>query len=170
MTEYNIKKLHNEWNIHWDLDKPFLLEKSPVNIVKTKFLQKIFPNSYFIILLRHPIPVSYATQKWSKTSIINLLEHWIKCHEILFQDLFKIKNKHVVYYENIFKKNSNELEKISNFLEIQNNYILNYPIDEVDYNKKYFDKFNIFEKIKLLFLEIKIKKFGYDLNIHLDTK
>ena len=52
-----------------DTGKEFLLEKSPPNIIRTRFLQAMFPNSYFINIKRHPIATSLATKKWSKTSL-----------------------------------------------------------------------------------------------------
>ena len=80
-TAENSKKLFQEWSPYWDLEKPYLIEKSPPNLIRTRFLQKLFPNASFIILLRHPLAVSYATQKWSKTSIPSLIEHSLRCYE-----------------------------------------------------------------------------------------
>ena len=67
INELNRKKLFNEWSRFWDLEKNILLEKSPPNIIRTRFLQKMFPNSYFINITRHPIATSIASKKWSKT-------------------------------------------------------------------------------------------------------
>ncbi|HUF08257.1 MAG TPA: sulfotransferase [Rhodothermales bacterium] len=63
-TDKNALRLFEEWSAHWDLSKPFLLEKSPPNLVMTRFLQELFPNSFFLVMVRHPIPVSLATIKW----------------------------------------------------------------------------------------------------------
>lgn len=60
----NSARLFEEWAQHWDLSKPYLLEKSPPNLVMTRFLQELFPNSYFVIVVRHPIVVTLATLKW----------------------------------------------------------------------------------------------------------
>jgi hypothetical protein len=60
----NAERLFAEWARHWDLSRPYLLEKSPPNLARTRFLQRLFPNSYFIIIMRHPIAVSLATIKW----------------------------------------------------------------------------------------------------------
>jgi hypothetical protein len=86
INEINRKKLFNEWSRFWDLEKNILLEKSPPNIIRTRFLQKMFPNSYFINITRHPIATSIASKKWSKTSLDELISHWIKCHEIFNED------------------------------------------------------------------------------------
>lgn len=176
ISKKNIIKLHQEWDVLWDKNKKILLEKSPPNLLKMRFLQKIFPNSYFIILLRHPIVVSYATQKWSKTSLVKLLQHWIHSYQIAFEDLKFIDNCLVLYYEDLFSNPDKELTRISSFIKIDNLFDKSIINSEMDFNKKYFEFFDeerkflsVSEKINLYFLEFQIKKFGYSLknkNIH----
>jgi hypothetical protein len=105
MTEGNRRKLFSEWSKYWDLSKTYLLEKSPPNIIRTRFLQAMFPDSYFIVMMRHPLAVSYATQRWYRKYRINwrsfprIFEHWLVCHEIFQQDRKHLKNVFVVKYE-----------------------------------------------------------------------
>src|SRR2546421_6400768 len=72
-TRENAAKLWREWAPHWNTAKGVLLEKSPPNLVRTRFLQALFRESSFITILRHPIAVAYATQKWCNTSISSLV-------------------------------------------------------------------------------------------------
>ncbi|WP_121971331.1 sulfotransferase [Leptolyngbya sp. BC1307] len=81
VCDRNKARLFSEWQKFWDLEKTLLLEKSPPNLIRMRFLQAMFPNSYFIVLKRHPIAVSYATQKVNKKSIYSLIEHWLVCYE-----------------------------------------------------------------------------------------
>lgn len=60
----NAERLFLEWGRLWDLSRPYLLEKSPPNLVRMRFLQRLFPNTYFVVIVRHPIAVSLATMKW----------------------------------------------------------------------------------------------------------
>ena len=55
--------LFSEWSRYWDLTCPWLLEKSPPNLIMTRFLQELFPSSRFVIVLRHPIAVACATRE-----------------------------------------------------------------------------------------------------------
>ena len=81
--------------------KTICVEKTPGNLVITRFLQAAFPNSYFIIIRRHPVPVGLATQKWkiNVTSLYNMFEHWLRCHELLLDDAPKIEHLLVMRYE-----------------------------------------------------------------------
>ena len=120
LTPENRDKLKREWSSHWDLSKPFLLEKSPPNLLKTRFLQEIFPHSYFIVITRHPLAVSYATQKWSKTTIDSLIKHWYKCYKIFKEDEKYLNNVLYVRYEDIVNGSIQTIQNISKFLKINN--------------------------------------------------
>ena len=99
LTEENKSKLQREWNKHWDLEKPVLVEKSPMDMLKSRFLNQVFADSYFIFMIRHPIAVSIATQKWSGTSIFALINHWLMAQEILRDDLKFLPNYAIIPYE-----------------------------------------------------------------------
>ncbi len=62
-SEKTARLLWEAWRPYWDVSRPYLIEKSPPNLLRTRFLQKLFPNSWFIAILRHPIAVAYATRK-----------------------------------------------------------------------------------------------------------
>lgn len=65
----------------------FLLEKSPSNITKIWWLRKIFPDAVFLVWTRDPRAVSGATLKWSKTSLIELIQHWSTAYSIARDDI-----------------------------------------------------------------------------------
>ena len=136
LNETNKIRLFNEWSKYWDLSKEYLIEKSPPNLVRTRFFQALFPNSYFITIYRHPVATSLATKKWSKTSYKSLLNHWIVCHKQYINDKQKLKNSLEITYEDLTEKTETTLQCISAFLntEITNN---NVKIKK-DINKKYF--------------------------------
>ena len=97
----NRDKLYKEWSRYWDTTKPILMEKSPPNILKTRFLQEIFNDSYFLVITRHPLAVSLATQKWSFSTLEELLLHWAICHKIFLEDLPYLKKCLIIKYEDL---------------------------------------------------------------------
>lgn len=172
ITPESRNNILNDWCKYWDLSKQVFMEKSPPNILKLRFLQELFPEAYFIIIIRNPVAVSYATQKWSKTTIIDLLQHWIKAHQIYKRDKEKIKNRMEIKYEDLVNNNEATLKEIYNFLniEVDNNQKGGFK----DYNNKYFslwkkDRANktigttFIEKFKLWKINRKISLFGYSL-------
>ena len=117
-TSANADKIFGEWRPYFDMSCKHLVEKSPPNIIRARFLQKLFPDSKFIFILRHPIAVSYATQKWSGTSIRSLLEHYLLAHEIMIRDLRSLNFLHVLKYEELVADPQQVIDGIFNFLEL----------------------------------------------------
>lgn len=117
-TPYNAKRLFLEWGQHWDLSKPYLLEKSPPNIVRTRFLQCLFQDCSFVVILRHPIAVAYATQRWAQTSIPSLLDHTLLCYERFQTDMHFLRRLYVLRYEEFVLAPSIHLKKLAEWLGI----------------------------------------------------
>jgi DMSO/TMAO reductase YedYZ molybdopterin-dependent catalytic subunit len=92
-------RLLEDWGRHWVTDKNYLLEKSPPNLVRTRFLQKLFPGSSFVMMLRHPIAIAYATRKMSRTNVGELMEHSLRCYERFKADMPMVNRVYVLRYE-----------------------------------------------------------------------
>src|ERR1039457_2443121 len=50
LTPENVARLRASWHSYWDKSKTICVEKTPVNLLMTRFLQAAFPNSYFIVI------------------------------------------------------------------------------------------------------------------------
>lgn len=138
-SEEKARKLFEDWSPHWDLSRPLLLEKSPPNLLKTRFLQALFPGSSFVVVLRHPIAVSLATAKWRRTRRFGrLLEHWLRCHEIFEADKPRLERVHVIRYEELVREPEPVLRGVFEFLQLD-------PIGpsepvETGANERYFEQ------------------------------
>lgn len=137
VTESNREKLLQEWAPHWDTSKPFLIEKSPPNLIRSRFLQAMFDQSKFIVLRRHPIPVALATQKWSKNSLYSLIRHWIVCHQIWESDKPFIKHYIEIKYEQLLADPLNEFNRICSFIGLDPFSNLSLKVDS-SFNERYF--------------------------------
>jgi Sulfotransferase family len=117
-TPNNAKRLFLEWSQYWDLSKPYLTEKSPPNIVRTRFLQSLFTECSFVVILRHPIAVAYATQRWAQTPIPSLLDHTLLCYERFQADMPFLRRLYVLRYEEFVLAPSAHLMKLAEWLGI----------------------------------------------------
>ena len=133
----NREKLLREWGAYYDLGKPVYLEKSPPNVIRSRFFQELFPESRFVFILRHPVAVAMATRKWAKSSPMELLMHWYLAHRILFDDLRFLRDYMVFRYEDFVLDPQLYCDEICRFAEIE-------PIgvaEQVkDHNAKYFSE------------------------------
>ncbi|MGO9085967.1 MAG: sulfotransferase family protein [Candidatus Sulfotelmatobacter sp.] len=118
ITPQNRQRLFQEWSKHWDLSKPCLLEKSPPNLIRTRFFQGLFPSSHFIVITRHPVAASLATRKWANSSLELLIEHWVHCHNLFELDRPLLHHVHVLKYEDLIQATETEVHKIYKFLNL----------------------------------------------------
>jgi hypothetical protein len=101
LTPGNVAKLRTSWHAYWDNSKTIFVEKTPANLLMTRFLQAAFPNSYFVVIKRHPIPVGMAAQKWkvNVTSLYNMFNHWLYCHALFERDKKYLNHVYELGYE-----------------------------------------------------------------------
>lgn len=118
VTAENRERLFSQWSPYWDLHKRWLLEKTPQNLVQTRFLRAMFPNSRFIVVLRHPIAVACATQRWSRTSLHELVNHWVYAYELFENDRRYLEHVLVLRYEELVAAPQQAFEQIYEFLGV----------------------------------------------------
>jgi hypothetical protein len=169
-TPKNAARLIESWTAHWDLTKPLLVEKSPPNLVRTRFLQGLFPDASFIVILRHPIAVSLATQRWSQTSLRSLLRHWLVCHETMADDRPHVERLLALTYEELVDDPAACLDRVFDFLAIEPHRTSERL--RSDSNAAYFAQWRElgkepFGRLKLQLastrLESRVARFGYSL-------
>jgi hypothetical protein len=116
-TEANARLLWEQWAPYWDLDRPVLVEKSPPNIVMTRFLQALYPCSRFVLIVRHPIVVALSTQKWRRSQpMARTVAHWVRAHQVFRADAPHLHAVHVVRYEELLTRPDTVLEGLTTFL------------------------------------------------------
>ena len=118
VTAENRTRLFAEWSRYWDLRRPVLLEKSPPNLIRTRFLQAMVPDAFFIILVRHPIPVALATRRWSTATLPALIEHWLVCHETYAADRPHIRRLLEIRYEEFIADPEALLAQVYAFIDL----------------------------------------------------
>jgi Sulfotransferase family len=123
----NAAELRGAWEPYWDLDRRYLLEKSPPNLVMGRFLQGLFPGAPMIVVLRHPVVVALSNKKWRKAvsadprkfePITGLVQHWMAAHRIFLADAPRLDPLHVLFYEDLVADPRRELARIEAFLQL----------------------------------------------------
>ncbi|HET8752589.1 MAG TPA: sulfotransferase [Gaiellaceae bacterium] len=171
VSEENARALFEEWSPHWDLSRRFLLEKSPPNLLKTRFLQALYPDSAFVVIVRHPIPVSIPTAKWRGTRRYDrMFEHWLRCHALFEADREHLDRVHVLHYEQLVNDPEAMLRGIFEFLELEP-MPPSEPV-ETGANEKYFRRWRELKRdprmrayldLVSLWYERRVRRYGYSL-------
>jgi hypothetical protein len=108
------ERLLREWGVHWRPGAAVGIEKSPPNLIRTRFLQALFPTAAFVVVLRHPVAVAGATRKGRRKRLgyLPLIRHWVACHSILAADAPHLHNVQVVRYERFVADPDAELARL----------------------------------------------------------
>jgi Sulfotransferase family len=121
----NADRLWGAWEPYWDLSRTHLVEKSPPNLVMGRFLQALFPGSAYVVVVRHPVVVALSTRKWRRlvswgwrnhTTVEEMIGHWLLAHEVLVQDLPRLRRVQVLRYEDLVERPADELAKVQRLL------------------------------------------------------
>jgi hypothetical protein len=171
VSERNAQTLFEEWSPYWDLSRRYLLEKSPPNLLKTRFLQALHPASSFVVVVRHPIPVSLATAKWRRTRRYHrLLEHWLRCYSLFEADRERLERVYVLHYEQLVQDPAGVLRGIFAFLELDP-IAPSEPV-EAGANERYFrqwrelkrdPRMRVYLDLASLWYERRVRRWGYSL-------
>ena len=94
-------RLEHDWNRWFDGDRPWRVEKSPVNLTRTRLYQQLFPLSQFVLIIRHPEAVAAAVAKWVDGPAHQLIDHWLDAHSQMQQDLSHLHAAMVIRYEDL---------------------------------------------------------------------
>lgn len=169
-TRDNARIIFRQWSRNFDLSCRYFVEKSPPNIVRTRFLQRLFPGSKFIFLLRHPLAVSYATRKWSETSIQSLIEHYLLAHEIMTKDIQSLGSVYILRYEDLVAEPQKAVNDIFSYLDLEHTKISHEV--KLGVNDRYFemwedDRRHPVKRNPDAFpeeIETRINRFGYSIS------
>jgi hypothetical protein len=111
--------LLEQWGRYWDLGCPVLAEKSPPNLVRTRYLQSLFPGASFVVIMRHPLAVALAERKRvGRQTVWSLLRHWFTCHDNFLLDAPHVDRLLCVRYEDLLTDPEPTLQRLLGFLDL----------------------------------------------------
>jgi len=119
---YRIKK---EWAMRLDTSKPVLLEKSPPNSARTRWLQKHFENAYFIGIVRNGYAVAEGISRKAEPRhlvdgwpIQMAAAQWKRSNDVLKKDAGYLTHFKWVTYEDLTSNTLDTLNNIAEFIDV----------------------------------------------------
>ena len=99
-TDDAAARLWKAWSPYWDLERRLLVEKSPPNLVMTRFLLRLFPRSVFLMIMRHPVVNTLSTMKWADdTPTERVMANWFAAHDRFLEDAPHLPRVKLITYE-----------------------------------------------------------------------
>lgn len=107
-----------DWAYHAPRGDGYLLEKSPPNTIRARWLQANFQPCRFIVLTRSPYAVCEGICRRKQYEIAVAAEHWSRAHEILHNDIPHLGNVLHLTYEQLCQDTLEVLREIEEFLDL----------------------------------------------------
>lgn len=97
-----------------------LVEKSPPNLVRTRYLQALFPDATFIINVRDPYATISANTRLGKWgSLAEQTTHWSNSYRVLLEDRSHLRRSVMVRYEDLVANPEQSLRSILAFCGLE---------------------------------------------------
>jgi hypothetical protein len=119
-------RIKKEWGMRLDRSRPVLLEKSPPNTPRTRWLQANFENAHFVSIVRNGYAVAegivrkgkphYRAEGWS---ISDSAQQWRRSIEIVEEDAAHLRKLIWVRYEDLARDPVPTLNRITDFVGIR---------------------------------------------------
>lgn len=118
-------RLIRSWEGFWDKpNAPVRVEKTPANVMKTRFLQAAIPGSSFIVITRNPIMQALAVRKWAPRTyrigfgLNKILDHWFAAMETFRTDAPQVDRVLTVTYEELMRNPRTVIDRIQKFIGV----------------------------------------------------
>jgi hypothetical protein len=99
--------------------KPMILEKTTANAVRMPWLQRAFPESAFVGIVRNGFAVVEGIKRKGGKSVARGARHWKCVNEMMLNDARLMKKFLWVRYEDFVAEPEGTLSKIAEFLELR---------------------------------------------------
>ncbi len=122
----DVQRLKKEWGLRLDRSKRILVEKSPPNTARTRWLQEYFENAHFVFLVRNGYAVAEGIVRKGEPhhraggwTITEAATQWRRSIEVIDEDGPHLKRLHWIRYEDLAQDPVCTLSGITEFLGLQ---------------------------------------------------
>ena len=107
-----------DWLQHYPKRPGILLEKSPPNTLRSRWLQKHFTPSRFLGIVRHPYAVCEGIRRRRNYSIEEAAQHWFIANTCLLEDMEFLSHNLLIRYEDLVGNPEHCLNQVQDFIGI----------------------------------------------------
>lgn len=113
----DVNRIKKQWQRAFnDSERPVLMEKSPPNAARIRWLNANFENSYFIAILRDPYATIEGMIRKAGLQLENAAYQWEISNRIMLSDLDHVPRTLLLRYESLTDQPGIMLDQITEFL------------------------------------------------------
>ena len=99
--------------------RPIIVEKTTANAVRMRWLQKVFPQSYFIGMVRNGYAVTEGIIRKGERDVRRGARHWNLVNEIMLEDAAHLRRFYLLKYEDLVEDGVRVTGELERFLSLQ---------------------------------------------------
>ena len=103
---------------------PLIVEKTTANAVRMRWLQEVFPNSYFIGMVRNGYAVTEGTVRKGERDVVRAARHWNTTNTLMLKDAEHLDRFYWLPYERLVEAQDEVASELSEFLGIDRHRIV----------------------------------------------
>lgn len=122
----DVRRIKKEWALRLDRSRPVLVEKSPPNTARTRWLQSNFENAHFVYLMRNGYAVAEGIRRKGRPhhrpegwSIAEAAGQWRRSIEVVLEDAPHLDRLLWVRYEDLTADPTTVLTEITSFVGLR---------------------------------------------------
>ncbi len=112
-------RVRYDWLPHFPRGRGFLLEKSPPNTLRSRWLQRYFAPAHFLGIVRSPYATCEGIRRRSGCDLADAARHWSTSMEIMLSDAEHLERFYWFRYEDLTAEPDCYLGRIEQFLGLE---------------------------------------------------
>jgi len=122
-TGPDVQRMRKEWAMRLPRTAPVVLEKTPANMARTRWLQANFPNAHFVGILRNPYAVIDGIRRKAEPQHIEAgwpiemcAHQWARSNEVLAEDATHLERFMWLRYEDFVNSTAESIARVLEFV------------------------------------------------------
>jgi hypothetical protein len=117
--DIDVTRLKRQWGAQFnDPTRPVLLEKTPTNAARTRWLQAHFPNAVFVGIIRDGRAVAEGIRRKTGHSLGLAARQWARSNEIMLRDFEHLDRRRIIRYEELTAATAAVIDDLLGFLDL----------------------------------------------------
>ncbi|MFQ6552591.1 sulfotransferase family protein [Aestuariibius insulae] len=111
-------RIEADWSPWFPNKAAWRVEKSPVNLMRMRLYQQLWPMAQFVIVVRHPAFWIRAIGKWSDRHPEELADYWAGAYGLALADREALHSSLILRYEDVVADPQKVLDALGCFLDL----------------------------------------------------
>lgn len=122
--EKRARRLQRQWAARYDdPHRPILLEKTPPNALRMRWLERHFTDAHFVGIIRHPFAVVEGIHRKSGWPIELGARQWRMTNEAMLEDADRLRRWMMVRYEDLTARTDQVVDEVAAFIGLESDDI-----------------------------------------------